>query len=322
MAKGWDPATASIIVDSPAMKRKLKQYAATQDRYIKWAVGRGVDPMEPQPSQLLNWLASGVVLNKWTSGTVSAYKAAVIHMYEDKSAFDEPDFQQFFQALRTREIKHTKELDIDLKPVVEYLQEQGPNEELSVMNLTQKLCWLLGTCGFLRANDILCIDLSNDKFHVDRIAAVLPILLPKETRGGNRICKYITIKSHDDPLLCPVKTLTEYLRRIQGHEIEVEHPKDPSIKYRPLIRDLRDPSKHIGAERISKHITSISQRLSLPTNAKIPKARAIGSTAAIKQGASVDDVVVHGNWSSSILFDKFYRLNAATATNFTSMVLS
>ncbi|KAF9978666.1 hypothetical protein BGZ75_009940 [Mortierella antarctica] len=204
MAKAWDPATASIIFRSPSMKRRLKQYAATQDRYIKWAVGRGVDPMEPQPSQLLNWLASGVVLNKWTSGTVSAYKAAVIHMYEDKSAFDEPDFQLFFLALCTREIKHTKELDIDLKPVVEYLQEQGPNEELSVMNLTQKLCWLLGTCGFLRANDILCIDLSNDKFHVDRIAAVLPILLPKETRGGNRICKYITIKSLDDPLLCPV----------------------------------------------------------------------------------------------------------------------
>lgn len=71
-----------------------------------------------------------------------------------------------------------------------------------------------------------------------------------------------------------------------------------------------------------RYIASISQRLSLPTNTKIPKARAIGSTAAIKQGASVDDVVVHGNWSSSILFDKFYRLNAATATNFTSMVLS
>ncbi|KAF9369444.1 hypothetical protein CPB97_003591, partial [Podila verticillata] len=106
------------------------------------------------------------------------------------------------------------------------------------------------------------------------------------------------------------------------HHIEVEHPKDPSIKYCPLMRNLRDPSKHIGAQHISKHITAISQHLCLPKGTKIPKARAIGSTAAIKQGASVDDVVVHGNWSSSIIFDKFYHLNAATATNFTSMVLS
>ncbi|KAI7825642.1 hypothetical protein BC939DRAFT_395857 [Gamsiella multidivaricata] len=243
-------------------------------------------------------------------------------MYDDKSSFNDPDFQQFFLALRRRKIKHTKELNIDIKPVVDYFRQQGENESLSTVVLTQKLCWLLGTCGFLRPNDIMCIDLSNDKFHLDRITAVLPILIPKETRGGNRICRYTTVKSHDDTLLCPVKTLTEYLRRIQGHDIDVPHPKDASIRYRPLLRDVRDPSRHVGAERISNHIAFISRKLNLPKDAKLPKARAIGSTAAIKQGARVDDVVVHGNWSSSVLFDKFYRLNAATATNFTSMVLS
>ncbi|KAI8603794.1 hypothetical protein EDD21DRAFT_280901, partial [Dissophora ornata] len=55
-----------------------------------------------------------------------------------------------------------------------------------------------------------------------------------------------------------------------------------------------------------------------PKDAKVPKVRATGSTAAIKKGTRVDVVVVDGNWSSSVLFDKFYRLNAAAATNFTS----
>ncbi|KAF8926899.1 hypothetical protein BGZ52_005072 [Haplosporangium bisporale] len=170
----------------------LQKYSTIQDRYIKWATARGVDALAPQPEQLLNWLASGVSINNWSSGTVQAYKAAVIHM------------------------------------------------------------------------------------------------------------------SHDDLFLCPVKTLSEYLRRIQEYEITVAHPKDSSIQYRPLIRDTRDFNKPIGAEHISKHISNISRLISLPTDAKMPKARAIGSTAAIKQGATVDDVVVHGNWSSSILFDKFY----------------
>ncbi|KAG0355639.1 hypothetical protein BGZ54_001062 [Gamsiella multidivaricata] len=267
--------------------------------------------MEPQPAQLLNWLASGVSINNWSSATVEAYKSAIVHMYDDKSSFNDPDFQQFFLALRRREIKHTKELNIDIKPVVDYFRQQGENESLSTVVLTQKLCWLLGTCGFLRPNDIMCIDLSNDKFHLDRITAVLPILIPKETRGGNRICRYTTVKSHDDTLLCPVKTLTEYLRRIQGHDIDVPHPKDASIRYRPLLRDVRDPSRHVGAERISNHIAFISRKLNLPKDAKLPKARAIGSTAAIKQGARVDDVVVHGNWSSSVLFDNgtFHQLD-------------
>ncbi|KAF8923628.1 hypothetical protein BGZ58_002721 [Dissophora ornata] len=100
------------------------------------------------------------------------------------------------------------------------------------------------------------------------------------------------------------------------------HPKDPSINHRPLIRDVRDHSKPIGADQISNHIACTSKRLALPKDAKVPKVRATGSTAAIKKGTRVDVVVVDGNWSSSVLFDKFYRLNAAAATNFTSMVLS
>ncbi|KAI7816400.1 hypothetical protein BC939DRAFT_533591 [Gamsiella multidivaricata] len=94
--------------------------------------------------------------------------------------------------------------------------------------------------------------------------------------------KHIGVKSHDDILLCPVNTLTEYLRRIQGHDFDVHHPKYASIRYRPLLRDVRDPSRHVGAERISNHIAFISRKLNLPKDAKLPKARAIGSTAAIK----------------------------------------
>lgn len=137
--------------------------------------------MVPQPEQLLNWLASGVSIGKWSTGMVQLYKAAVIHMYDDKSAFQDPDFMQFFQVLRHREIRHTKELDLDLTPVLNHFRQQGQNKDLNILPLTQKLCWLLGTCGFLRPNDIQCIDLSNNRFHLQEVSSVLPILIPKET---------------------------------------------------------------------------------------------------------------------------------------------
>jgi hypothetical protein len=321
MSKGWDAETASIIIDNPAQQRKHRQYEPIQDRYISWATSRGVDPLVPQPAQLLNWLVSGISIGKWTPGTVLAYKAAIIHMYEDKSSFSDPDFVQFFQVLKHRDIKHLKNLDLDLTPVLAHIRSQGPNEGLDLLTLTQKLCWLLGICGFLRPSDIQCIDLSNGRFQLQEVSAILPILLPKETRGGSRICKYTTIKSVDDQLVCPLKALQEYIRRIEEHTTLVAHPKDSSIQYRPLIRDVRDLDKPIGSERISKHISSLSRLIHLPSGTKLPKARAIGSTAAMKKGAKVEDVVTHGNWSSSILFDQFYRLNAATASNFTALVL-
>ena len=319
--KGWNNDTASIVIDNPTIQRRHQQYASIQDRYIQWAASRGIDPLAPQPVQLLNWLASGISIGKWSSGTVQAYKAAIIHMYEDKTAFSDPDFVQFFQVLRQREIKHLKHLDVNLTPVLEFFRSQGPNEGLENLALTQKLCWLLGTCGFLRPNDVHCIDLSNNRFLLQDTHAVLPILIPKETRSGSRICRYTTIKNVDDPLVCPVKTLHEYLGRIRSHEIDVAHPKDAAITYRPLIRDARDFGKSIGTERISKHISTISDLMPRPIDSKRPKARAIGSSVAIKNGARKDDIVTHGNWSSSILFDQFYQLNSATSTNFTAMVL-
>jgi len=264
----------------------------------------------------------GVSTHNWTAATVENYKAAIMHMYDDKTPFEDNDFHRFFRVLRQRDVKHLKELNIDLQPVITHFRDMGPNNGLTNTVLTQKLCWLLGTCGFMRPNDIRCIDLSDKKFHLDTVVCILPVLLPKETRQGRRICKCVTIKSHDDPLLCPIQAITEYLHRIRDSEIMVKHDKDNTIRYRPLIRDVRDLRIAVSSERISKHISTISRMLSLPENTRIPKARAIGPTEAIKNGARVEDIVVHGNWSSSIMFDNFYRLNAATTTNFTTLVLS
>ncbi|OAQ22217.1 hypothetical protein K457DRAFT_85129 [Linnemannia elongata AG-77] len=49
---------------------------------------------------------------------------------------------------------------------------------------------------------------------------------------------------------------------------------------------------------------------------------AVGTTAALKRGIPVDDVVTHGNWSSPAIFEAFYRISRALASNFTTAILS
>ncbi|KAH8549881.1 hypothetical protein BGW37DRAFT_408061, partial [Umbelopsis sp. PMI_123] len=51
------------------------------------------------------------------------------------------------------------------------------------------------------------------------------------------------------------------------------------------------------------------------------KARALGSTRAMLAGASVDDVVAHGHWSSQTIFNNFYRLSTESQQNFTELTL-
>ncbi|KAI9024983.1 hypothetical protein CLU79DRAFT_686734, partial [Phycomyces nitens] len=54
-----------------------------------------------------------------------------------------------------------------------------------------------------------------------------------------------------------------------------------------------------------------------PSNSLRPRARALGSTAATRFGIPLDDILTHGSWASSSVFDTFYRLSCETASDFT-----
>ncbi|KAG1170988.1 hypothetical protein G6F46_000873 [Rhizopus delemar] len=60
---------------------------------------------------------------------------------------------------------------------------------------------------------------------------------------------------------------------------------------------------------------------SRPSGAPLPKARDLEATLAAQAGVAVDDIVVHGNWSSKALFEQFYRISVLTNSNFTITTL-
>ncbi|KAI9234495.1 MAG: hypothetical protein BYD32DRAFT_361575, partial [Podila humilis] len=58
-----------------------------------------------------------------------------------------------------------------------------------------------------------------------------------------------------------------------------------------------------------------------PEGMVAPHGQATGSTATFQAGGPVSDLTAYANWSSSILFDKFYWLSSNTGTNFTMAIL-
>ncbi|GJJ77493.1 hypothetical protein EMPS_09852 [Entomortierella parvispora] len=60
------------------------------------------------------------------------------------------------------------------------------------------------------------------------------------------------------------------------------------------------------------------------TQMALPSGRATGSTAAFQRGAPSSDIATYANWSSSVLFDKFYRTGrtgTVTKTNVSTTIL-
>ncbi|KAF1807773.1 hypothetical protein V8B55DRAFT_1319799 [Mucor lusitanicus] len=198
----------------------------------------------------------------------------------------------------------------------------GTNSRLSLEELTVKTAWLLAMVGFLRPSDLERIDLDQCTTSSANVLQLV-IVAPKETRQGSRITKTVTIHPHANHLICPVSAYKEYQCRVASSAVLVPYPVLPDVRIHAFRRSLKNHSAPIGPERISKHIQPIMQFVSRPAGCPLPEARALGATLAAQQaGVSVDDIVVHGNWSSQDLFENFYRISSTTANDFTTQTLN
>jgi hypothetical protein len=211
---------------------------------------------------------------------------------------------------------------VDISPILQYFRNLGSNDTIALMDLTTKLCWHLGVCGFLRLSDIERIDLREYDWTSQTGSLSLLIIGPKEKRLGQRIRKSVHIRGHPDPLLCPVAAFRAYNQRHAFRPGLQPHPALPHVQLHYLIRDVRNCHRSIYAQRIGNLINSIMNKLPASRRSGRLKARALGSSRTLLAGASVNDVVTHDGWASRSIFNTFYRLLAKSSSNFISLALS
>ncbi|KAG2193370.1 hypothetical protein INT47_001027 [Mucor saturninus] len=193
---------------------------------------------------MVNYLAYGHVHHKWSYNTIMQYKQAISKLYtkEQRALIANNDsYINCFAALKNGAVLSFDFLVINLQPTIDFVLGLGENQSMNLLQLTQKLCFLLGITGFLRHSDIERIDDSKTMLTAESLRLV--ILAPKEKRAGRPIEKVVVISNYSSPLLCPHARLLQFT-------------------YTALVRNSTDTNRCIGSKRISKHIRSI---LSLAT---------------------------------------------------------
>ncbi|EIE87378.1 hypothetical protein RO3G_12089 [Rhizopus delemar RA 99-880] len=235
-------------------------------------------------------------------------------------------FQKFFTNLRALTVRSFDKPDYDLTPPLTKLHYWGSSDNITVEQLTRKLCFLLAITGFLCHSDLHRINLGKTSVTTNDSQLKLLIDCPKEKRQGSPIERVVIINHHPDPILCPVKAFQSYLTRVANTPCFGPHPTRPSRTINFLIRKLNDFSVSVSVQTVSRHVRSLLSLIAVADDSGVRRpplrARAVGSTNAALLGANVDDILVHGSWASSCVFDNFYRLFRQTVTNFTSMALS
>lgn len=142
-----------------------------------------------------------------------------------------------------------------------------------------------------------------------------------ETRFDIRITLYVTINPYYNSLLCSIAAKKLYTVKFATAPCLVDVPSSAGVQANTLFRSQKIFGQIIGTQCVSKYIKQLITRISRQKDALIPNARALGSTITAVSGISVDDIMVHGNWPSKVVYDSFYGLSPQASSNMTKGIL-
>ncbi|PVU97206.1 hypothetical protein BB561_000687 [Smittium simulii] len=131
--------------------------------------------------------------------------------------------------------------------------------------------------------------------------------LPKQkiSAFGQSIVRQRQINRHSDTVLCLVNIYEVYKQRIASNTCHTSHTKNGLIKLNRLLRYLKDYTKPLTVDIITRYIHYLSDLIKKQPNIPIPKACVIGAILAESSGGSSDDIV----------FDAFCFLNFTLCCN-------
>ncbi|KAF9271471.1 hypothetical protein BGZ68_003572, partial [Mortierella alpina] len=182
-AAGASDTVLSLLFEDNNSIRRRGAYSGPQRAFARWMEHLDLDPLVPNPVELMNFLAYGYTTNQWSFNTVKVYKTAIFALFNDTTIFTSyAPFEELMKALARKGVKRIRHAEVNLEPIFTFINGLKSNDRLHLLDLTQKMCWLLAVCGFLRPDDIACIDLNESRMTNTKLE--LSILLPKELRSS------------------------------------------------------------------------------------------------------------------------------------------
>jgi len=85
-ADGASSTVLSLLFEDNNSVRRRGAYAGPQRAFARWMEHLDMDPLVPNPVELMNFLAYGYTRNQWSFNTVKVYKTAIFALYNDTTA--------------------------------------------------------------------------------------------------------------------------------------------------------------------------------------------------------------------------------------------
>lgn len=189
----------------------------------------------------------------------------------------------------------------DVGLVLQYIQQLP--DELTLLDLTMKLCVLFLLVTMQRCQTLHLVKLSDIKFNNNGLTILTNHLL-KQSKPGNHLPN-IQIESYLDKKLCVITVLQEYLRRTQNLRGETNE----------LLISSQKPHKQVARDTVSRWVKTFLHRAGVAEHYKAHSVRAAATSHACNKGVPLETIIKTAGWTNATTFHRFYhkRVNSATS---------
>ena len=199
----------------------------------------------------------------------------------------------------------------EVEHVLTYLRPLGESQ-MSDKDLTLKTVMLLALTSVKRASELHLLDIRymalSDSKAVFKLGEK-----PKHLRKRGKRPEPIEFYASGDKL-CPITTLKQYLERTQSWRSEATSS---------LFLSFVKPHKPVTTSTISRWLKSVLGKVGVDTSVfKGHSTRSACSSKVFSKGATIDQILKCGNWSSKSIWQKFYKKDINPMEEFQKVLLT
>ena len=306
------PSTQALISRDLVIDNSTNQsYKTAQLAFVKWCYAHSVDLNHFTPEQLVNFLSDVSQKKHYHVNTIKLWRSAITRFHSAPlSLSGSACINALISTLaNTEPPRNIHRPTVDLTPTFKYLMEIPSSSSVPLASLQPKLAFLLGLSGFMRPSDLARISLLSASVDSNSQCLTFNVIAPKERRGGVRIIKPFLFHSHQDSRLCPV----------QCFQAVKHHPRAQTRPADTLFVQSTHPSKAVLTATISSWLRRLIRR---STSEPRTSVCSLGSSRALREGISLDDIITLGNWRSADTFQTYYRREHLAEVDFTNQIVN
>lgn len=275
----------------------VKQYNTAIKRWCKFCGENDVDPLNGSVPMIISFLT--INFEKGLGyGSLNNYRSALAFILGPHVGTDDR-VKRFFKGVAKLKPPVPKyDFIWDTNIVLNYLESQYPNEELSLEMLTKKLVTLIALCTGHRIQTISLLKVSNINILPNEIIIKVPENIKTSAPGRSQPLLLLPFYNKN-PKICPASTLHYYLQVTNSFR----------NKNNSLFLTFKKPYRTASSDTISRWIKTTLEASGINISMFSSHSTRHASTSkAACQGVNIDVIRQSAGWShNSSTFARFYN---------------